>query len=58
MTIRVYRDAAGEYRWTLHAANGLTTADSAEGYSTYANALRAAKRFKSEVWRASIVDGR
>jgi uncharacterized protein YegP (UPF0339 family) len=28
----LYTDKAGEYRWTLEAANGKTIADSGEGY--------------------------
>lgn len=29
---RLYRDAAGEWRWTLVADNGRKIADSGEGY--------------------------
>lgn len=29
---RIYKDAAGEWRWALRAANGITIADSGEGY--------------------------
>lgn len=30
--LKVYRDNAGEFRWTLKATNGRTLSDSAEGY--------------------------
>lgn len=36
--VRVYRDAASEWRWTAHARNGEPVADSAEGYETFAHA--------------------
>lgn len=36
--VEVYRDSAGEWRWTAKAGNGETVADSGEGYKhrTYA----------------------
>ena len=40
---RVYQDAAGEWRWRLVAANGAILADSAEGYTREADAVRAAE---------------
>ncbi len=33
MRFELYRDAAGEWRWRLRAANGGVVADSAEGYA-------------------------
>lgn len=42
--LAVYRDAAGEWRWTLWAPNKRIVADSGEGYSRKAGAVRAAKR--------------
>lgn len=36
-TVTVYRDAAGEWRWTRTAENGETVADSAEGYANRAD---------------------
>lgn len=32
MTYVIYKDAAGEYRWHLEAANGKKIANSGEGY--------------------------
>lgn len=32
MTVHVYRDLKGEWRWRLVATNGRIVADSAEGY--------------------------
>lgn len=34
MTYVYYKDAKGEWRWRLKAANGRIIADSGEGYST------------------------
>lgn len=44
-TLTVYRDRAGEWRWRIKAANGRIVADSGEGYTSRANACRAARRF-------------
>jgi uncharacterized protein YegP (UPF0339 family) len=32
--VRIYKDAAGEWRWTAKAANGEPIADSGEGYES------------------------
>ena len=37
----IYRDTAGDWRWRLRAANGRIVADSAEGYASRRNVLRA-----------------
>lgn len=37
----LYVDRAGEYRWTLRAANNEPIADSAEGYLTRASCVEA-----------------
>jgi uncharacterized protein len=42
--VEVYFDAASEWRWRLKASNGRVLADSGEGYSDRAGALRALKR--------------
>ena len=34
MRFHIYKDAAGEWRWRLIAANGRIIADSAEGYAS------------------------
>jgi uncharacterized protein YegP (UPF0339 family) len=31
--VRIFRDSAGEWRWTAHDSNGEPVADSDEGYS-------------------------
>lgn len=36
-TVEFYRDRAGEWRWRLKARNGRILADSAEGYTRYAD---------------------
>jgi uncharacterized protein YegP (UPF0339 family) len=40
--VKVFRDHAGEYRWTAYAANLERVADSDEGYEHRADALAAA----------------
>ena len=42
-TIKVFKDKAGEYRWTKVAANGEPVATS-ESYTTKASAIEAANR--------------
>lgn len=49
MQFRIYSDNAGEWRWRLVAANGRIVADSAEGYVSRRNALRACDRVQSEL---------
>jgi uncharacterized protein len=33
MTLRTYKDKAGQWRWRLQARNGRVIADSGEGYT-------------------------
>lgn len=35
---KLYKDIAGEWRWTFYAANGRKIADSAEGYNNKTDA--------------------
>lgn len=53
LTITVYQDKAGGWRWRLKASNGRTVADSGEAYASQANANRAANRLVG----ATIVKG-
>ncbi len=41
MTFRIYRDAAGEWRWRLTARNNRIVADSAESYTRRQDCARA-----------------
>lgn len=41
--IRMYRDASGDFRWTLVATNRKKIADGAEGYKTRAGVKRAVR---------------
>ncbi|PYR95473.1 MAG: hypothetical protein DMF84_00835 [Acidobacteria bacterium] len=41
MEYQVYKDAAGQYRWRLVAANGRRIADSGEGYNNKSDCLAA-----------------
>lgn len=54
MKFVVFEDHLGEWRFRLVAGNGEPMAAS-EGYTRKADAIRAAKRLKSEVYRAPIV---
>lgn len=40
LTFRLYQDKKGQWRWTLLGGNGRILADSSEGYTRQANALR------------------
>ena len=51
----IYRDRAGEYRWRFVAPNGHLIGDAGEGYSTRANAIRAARRLKVIAAEAVVV---
>lgn len=52
----IYQDAAGQFRWRLRAANGRIVGDSGEGYSTRANARRAAESARQAIGGAAIED--
>lgn len=39
MHFEIYRDKAGEWRWTLYASNGRKVADGGEGYHNKADCL-------------------
>lgn len=54
LRFEVYKDRAGEWRWTLVASNGKTIADSGEGYASEYNAVRAAARTKELAPQAPV----
>lgn len=37
MNAQIYKDASGEWRWRIRAANGKTIADSGEGYLNHSD---------------------
>ena len=45
----IYKDQEGDWRWRLRAANGLTIADSGEGYTRERDAKRAVRGIKFAV---------
>lgn len=59
MSVEVYRDSAGHWRWRARARNGRVVADGAEGYASRRNALRAcagfARMFRAEAFTAPKV---
>lgn len=48
MTIRVYQDVRGQWRWSLVAGNGRIIADSGEAYATRSNAVRAVRTLMAD----------
>lgn len=50
----IYKDALGEWRWRLIAANGRVVADSGEGYRSRRNAIHAAAKLQAFTLRAKI----
>jgi hypothetical protein len=50
----IYRDAAGEYRWRLKAANGRIVA-AGEGYKMLAGAKRGAEALRRSAKLARLV---
>ncbi len=55
-TFELYLDSAGEYRWRLRHKNGNIIADSAEGFSSKANALNDIESWKENAAKAPILD--
>jgi uncharacterized protein YegP (UPF0339 family) len=52
MKFVVYKDARGEFRWRLFAANGRTITDSGEGYRVKSDCLAAIQLVKEGASRA------
>ena len=52
----LYKDAKGEWRWTLYAANSKKIADSAEGYNNRQDCLHGARLVASVSTGAPIYD--
>ena len=50
----VYKDKGGEYRWKLVHQNGNIVADSGEGYSSKANAMKGIQTVKKDAPDAPI----
>lgn len=57
MRFVLYVDRKGRHRWRLVASNGLTVADSGQGYSTYANCRRAVRRIVAKTGLRAEVEG-
>ena len=56
LSFHIYRDAKGEYRWRLRAANGKVIADSGEGYVDKADCWSMADYIRKSVAGAVIHD--
>ena len=50
----IFPDKAGEWRWTLHAANGEPVGDSGEGYASKSNCERAVRMVKRIAVNAEV----
>lgn len=55
MIFVLYRDKAGEYRWTLFAANNAIIGASSEGYVNKSDCIANIKMIQNS-WNASIDD--
>ncbi|PPU46812.1 hypothetical protein XarbCFBP7697_14260 [Xanthomonas arboricola] len=53
----VYKDAKGEWRWTLYAVNSKKIADSAEGYQRKADCVHGARLVAAVASDARIWNG-
>jgi uncharacterized protein YegP (UPF0339 family) len=49
-----YPDSRGEWRWRFRASNGLTLADSGEGYKNIDDLLKAIRLLKAYVPKAPV----
>jgi uncharacterized protein YegP (UPF0339 family) len=47
MHFTIWKDTAGQWRWTLRARNGKIVADSSEGYGRRASAVRMCTKINS-----------
>jgi uncharacterized protein YegP (UPF0339 family) len=47
-TVRIFKDAAGEWRWNRKSPNGRIIADSSEGYKNHVDALEMALRVNKD----------
>jgi uncharacterized protein len=52
----LYKDHAGEFRWTLYAANARKIADSSEGYRNHADCVAAIRLVVASVPGIDIND--
>ena len=52
----LYKDVAGEWRWTLYAANSKKIADSGEGYKQKANAIAGMRLVASTATNCPYLD--
>jgi len=52
----IYKDKAGEFRWSLVHTNGQIIANSGEGYKTKANATNGIKSVKENAPGAPVED--
>jgi len=52
---KIFRDRAGEWRWTLYGANHEPVATS-EGYTTPSSAIRSANRVREIAYSAIVIN--
>ena len=51
MKFIIWKDAAGQWRWTLRARNNKIIADSAEGYRSRRHCVAMCKRINEDIER-------
>jgi uncharacterized protein len=56
LTFEVYKDAKGEFRWRLKAANGESIGTSGDGYKAKADCTHAIDLIKEGASKATTVD--
>ena len=56
MKFEIYKDAKGEFRWTLFSRNGKIIADSGEGYKRKGKCRRIIERIILNVGTAKITE--
>lgn len=56
MKFKVYKDEAGEFRWTLYAVNNKKLADSAEGYKQKKDCLNGLSKVMATTEKTIIKD--
>ncbi len=52
----IYRDGAGDYRWSLYSVNSKLIADSGEGYKNRADCLHGMKLVAAVATNAPVYD--
>lgn len=55
-TIKIYKDAGKEFRWTWKSGNNEKIANSGEGYKTHEGVVKAVERIQSSIPGVKVED--